>query len=367
MRIKYFFMINMLLLCYFSKAQKNNISVIAYYTGGNDIDSFAVDKLTHIIFSFCHLKENKLNVGNAADTAMIQRLVDLKKKYVNLKVMLSLGGWGGCASCSEVFSTAAGRKEFVKSVKKINNYFKTDGIDLDWEYPAISGYPDHRFSTDDKNNFTALVAQLRKKLGKKNEISFAAGGFKSFVETSIDWPKVMKKVNRVNLMTYDLVSGYSTVTGHHTPLYSTTQNPESVNNAVNLLQKKGVPKNKIIIGAAFYGRMWEAVEDTAFGLYQQGKFKAGVSHKDFTTFLATESGFVPYWDSTAQAPYLYNPLKKLFITYDDKKSVALKTTYTINNGLGGIMFWQLRDDTYTDGLLNAIDKAKEEYKAKEKE
>jgi chitinase len=367
MQIKYFFFISMLLFCSFSRAQKNDISVIAYYTGGNDIDSFAIEKLTHIIFSFCHLKQNKLNVANAADTAMIQRLAGLKQKYPGLKVMLSLGGWGGCASCSDVFSTATGRKEFAKSVKEINNYFKTDGIDLDWEYPAIAGYPDHKFSTDDKDNFTALVKQLRKKLGKKNEISFAAGGFKTFVETSVDWPKVMKKVNRVNLMTYDLVSGYSTVTGHHTPLYSTAQNPESVNNAVSMLQKKGVAKSKMVIGAAFYGRMWEGVADTSFGIYQQGKFKAGVSHKDFTTFLATEPDFIPYWDSTAQAPYLYNPLKKLFITYDDKKSVGLKTTYAINNDLGGIMFWELRDDAYKNGLLDAIDKAKKEYNEKDKE
>ncbi len=362
MRIKYFFFLHMLLLCSFCKAQKNNISVIAYYTGGNDIDSFAIEKLTHIIFSFCHLKENKLNVDNAADTAMIQRLVNLKKQYPKLKVMLSLGGWGGCATCSDVFSTAHGRKEFAQSVKEKNNYFKTDGIDLDWEYPAISGYPGHRFISNDKKNFTALVVQLRKKLGKKNEISFAAGGFKTFVENSIDWPKVMKKVNRVNLMTYDLVSGYSTITGHHTPLYSTLQNPESVNNAVSLLQKKGVAKNKIVIGAAFYARMWEAVEDTSSGLYRQGKFKASIANKDFTTFLATEPGFTSYWDSTAHAAYLYNSEKKLFITRDDKKSVGLKTTYAINNGLGGIMFWQLRDDTYNDGLLDAIDKAKKEYK-----
>ena len=344
------------------QAQKNNIDVIAYYTGGPDnIDSFATDKLTHIIFSFAHLKGNELNIKNAADSALIKKLVALKERNPKLKIMLSLGGWGGCQTCSEVFSTKHGRSEFAKSVKEINNYFGTDGLDLDWEYPAISGFPGHRFVPEDKTNFTALVIKLRKKLGKKNEISFAAGGFKSFVENSIEWKKVMKKVDRVNLMSYDLVSGFSTVTGHHTPLYSTTQNRESVDAGVNLMKQYGVPPKKIVIGAAFYGRVFENVADSLNGLYQQGSFKFGIPNKNFATMLSADSGFVSYWDSTAKAPYSYNADKKLFATYDNKRSINLKTKYVIDNNLGGIMFWQLREDPYDDGLLDAIDDVKDNY------
>ena len=347
----------------FCNAQKNDIDVIAYYTGGPDnIDSFAIDKLTHIIFSFAHLKGNELYIKNAADSALIKKLVGLKKRNPAIKIMLSLGGWGGCETCSDVFSTKEGRREFAKSVKEINNYFGTDGLDLDWEYPAISGFPGHRYVPEDRANFTSLVIKLRKKLGKKNEISFAAGGFKSFIDNSIEWNKVMKKVDRVNLMSYDLVSGFSTVTGHHTPLYSTSQNPESVDNGVTLLLRQGVPAKKIVIGAAFYGRMFENVQDSITGLYQQGKFKAGISHKNFSLMLSPDSGFVSHWDSTANASYLYNPGKNLFVTYDDKKSVGLKTKYVIDKSLGGIMFWQLRDDAYEGGLLEAIDDVKREYR-----
>ena len=34
--------------------------------------------------------------------------------------------------------------------------------------------------------------------------------------------------------------------------------------------------------------------------------------------------------------------------------IQLKTEYAIENGLGGIMFWQLRSDAEKDGLLDAI-------------
>jgi len=119
-------------------------------------------------------------------------LVSLKARNPKLKVLLSLGGWGGCESCSAVFSTAEGRALFVKSVAEVTTYFKTDGIDLDWEYPSIAGYPGHLYQEADRANFTALIQGLRSALGPKNELSFAAGGFKTYLDLSVDWKTVMR-------------------------------------------------------------------------------------------------------------------------------------------------------------------------------
>src|SRR3954471_16503082 len=111
-----------------NKAQ--SITVIAYYFGpAEQVDSFAAEKLTHIIFSFCHLKGNKLVVDKARDSLIIQKLVSLKSRNPQLKVLLSLGGWGGCETCSQVFSNEKGRTEFAQSVKDLTDYFHTDGID----------------------------------------------------------------------------------------------------------------------------------------------------------------------------------------------------------------------------------------------
>jgi chitinase len=222
---------------YFHLTQKKDISIIAYYVGGPNPDSFAIEKLTHIIFSFGHLKGNEFSIDDARDSAMIQKLVSFKARNPGLKVMLSLGGWGGCATCSDVFATKKGRKEFARSVKLVNDYFQTDGLDLDWEYPVVPGYPGHKYSLDDKKNFTALVKQVRKKIGKKNELSFAAGGHKRFIDSAIDWKPVMKKMDRVNLMSYDLVGGFAKVTGHHTPLYSAGPSGSAASGVEQLIAK----------------------------------------------------------------------------------------------------------------------------------
>ncbi|UKJ08884.1 glycoside hydrolase family 18 protein [Solitalea lacus] len=340
-------------------AQANKFQVIAYFFGGTEqAKTVPANKLTHVIFSFCHLKGNKLNVDKAADTATIQQLVALKKINPKLKVLLSLGGWGGCETCSNVFSTNEGRGEFAKSVKHLNDYFKTDGIDLDWEYPAIEGYPGHKYKPEDKANFTALVAELRKKLGKKQLITFATGGFQKCLEESIDWKGVISKVDYINLMSYDLVNGDSFVTGHHTALYSTQSQKESTDNAVSYLLKQGVPSSQIVIGAAFYGRVWENVPNVNNGLYQSGKFKYGLDYGKIVEEIPKQTDFVYYWDEIAKAPFYYSADKKLFLTYDDKKSIELKTKYVMDKKLGGIMFWEICNDAKTDGLLDKIDDVK---------
>lgn len=356
----YFFFL--LFIVQILKAQKanNNISVIAYYSGSaSNLDKFDVQKLTHIIYSFCHLKGNELAVDNAQGSATIKKMVALKEKNPQLKVIISLGGWGGCKTCSEVFSSDADRDAFATSVKMLLEKYNADGIDLDWEYPAILGFPGHRFVQEDRENFTQLIQQLRTTLGEKYEISFAAGGFKNYFDSSVEWNKVMPLVNRVNLMSYDLVNGYATVTGHHTPLYSTPQQQLSVDYGVRYLESLGVPSNKITIGAAFYARIFESGDSVNNGLYQSAKFKESIGYNKISSSLNEAKGYTYHWDSVSKAPYLYNAEKKLFATYDDATSIRLKTQYAIDNNLDGIMFWELSIDKPTNGLLDVIYKTKQ--------
>lgn len=334
---------------------KPDVAIIAYYSGDSTtFKKYPADKLTHIIYSFLHLKGNALAFDNPQDRATVKALVALKAKNPRLRIVLSLGGWGGCETCSQVFSTEQGRTEFALSVKEILAATRTDGIDLDWEYPAIVGFPGHRFAPEDRPNFTLLVRDLRKTLGNKYEISFAAGGYPEYLRKSVEWNAVMPLVNRVNLMSYDLVNGYSTTTGHHTPLYSTRQQVPSVDNGVRFLDSLGVDSRKIVIGAAFYARVFNGVDAAGNGLVQAGKFKKSVDYRYFSDSLSAAQGFVNYWDDLAKAPYAYNSRRQEFASFDDEKSVHLKTQYVMAKQLGGIMFWQLTGDKPQRGLLDTI-------------
>ncbi|MCR5889717.1 glycoside hydrolase family 18 protein [Hymenobacter sp. J193] len=336
-------------------APKPGFAIIAYYAGdATAFRPYPAEKLTHIIYSFLHLKGSSFAFDKPQDQATVAALVALKRQHPQLKVLLSLGGWGGCETCSEVFATDQGRSAFAASVKEVLTATHTDGIDLDWEYPAVAGPPGHRFTPEDRHNFTLLVQALRTTLGNRYEISFAAGGFREYLQHAVEWPAVMPLVDRVHLMSYDLVNGYSTTTGHHTPLYSTPQQVPSVDDGVRFLDSVGVAPGKVVIGAAFYARVFGGVPNRQQGLQQAGTFKQAVNYKDFADSLSAARGFAFYWDEVARAPYAYSAQRQEFATFDDAQSLRLKTRYAREKQLGGIMFWELTGDKPQGSLLKSL-------------
>lgn len=54
--------------------------------------------------------------------------------------------------------------------------------------------------------------------------------------------------------------------------------------------------------------------------------------------------YTRHYESTAVAPWLWNEEKKVFLSIEDEESMATKVDYVINNGLGGVMFWELAGD-----------------------
>lgn len=347
-------------ICLLSAAQTK---IIAYATGSAEtIKQFPVNKLTHIIYSFLKIQNDTLTFHNLNQQASLEQLVSLKKLYPQLKIMVSVGGWGGCSFCSDLFAKDEHRKKFAKTTVALFKQYGIDGLDLDWEYPAIEGYPGHRYVAADKENFTQLIKALRSEMGNDFLLTFAAGGFVKYLEESVDWDVVMPLVDFVNLMTYDLVGGYATVTGHHTLLQDYRPGQESTAKCVNRLLNKNVAAGKLIIGAAMYARVWDGVPDINHGLYQPGRFKQGVAYNDFKNYFSDTSGYKYYWDKKAKAPYQYNAAKKLFATFDDEGSIHEKTKFIRRKKLGGIMFWELVQDAKTGGLIDVMYKGLNEEK-----
>ena len=337
------------------KDKKPPFRVVAYFRGDiKEVEKYDYNKITHLIYCFMYLQGNKIGFKNEDSENTLKACLALKKKYPHLKVMVALGGWGGCETCSDVFSTEKGRQEFALSVKEILVRYQVDGIDIDWESPVLGGFKDHKASPADKQNFTALILTLRKTLLKKQEICFDANSFKEFIDQAIEWDKVMPHVDFVNLMTYGLPADKRGHTGHHTALYSSPYQQESIEKSILYLDSLKVPLKKLVIGAAFYSFVVKEVDSVNNGLGQRGKFKANVNYNKLVEEYTEKQGYTYFWDSIAQAPFLYNSTLKEFVTFDDKRSIAAKTKFALDKQLGGIMFWRLNGDTYNNGLLDAI-------------
>jgi chitinase len=346
----------LILLLLFILSCSNNTEikpqVIAYYAGDEkSIDEFNLDGVDQIIYSFLHLKGNKLAIDNKTDSLTLINVVNQKNKYPKLKVLVSLGGWGGCETCSDVFSSKEARMEFAISTADIIESFNADGIDLDWEYPGISGFPGHSYKPEDRENFTDLVIQLRRYMKKEDILSFAAGASNRFFKNSIEWDKVMPLVNNVNLMTYDFYGSGSTKTGHHTALSSSEFQDRSAKSSIEALINLGVNPKQIFIGGAFYIKTFKNVENINNGLNQNTEWNKSYNQINFED---VRSNFSFYWDSLANSPYAYDSINKIFATFDDHKSIKLKSKYALEKKLGGIMFWQLMNDKKQNGLLKTM-------------
>jgi chitinase len=345
-------------------------AIVGYvFPKGEVLAPQAVDatRLTRINYAFANIVHGRIVPGSPADAANFATLTALKQQNPALAVLISVGGWAWSGSFSDMALTPASRALFIHSVADFLTRYHLDGLDIDWEYPGQPG-AGHRFRPQDKRNFTLLLQELRARLTLLREqthhrgpylLTIAAGASAEFLQHT-DMAQVQRFVDTVNLMTYDYYEpGSDPLAGHHAPLFTDPQDPEKVSAdaSVRAFEQAGVPSAKLLLGVPFYGHIWSHVLDRDHGLYQPGK-AAPQSFAPYGLIASTmlHHGFTRYWDPTAAAPYLYDPEKQIFVSYEDPESLARKCGYVLENHLGGVMFWDYASDP-TGTLLNVIDTA----------
>ncbi|MBR3504483.1 MAG: glycoside hydrolase family 18 protein [Clostridia bacterium] len=298
------------------------------------------NRLTHINLAFGKVKDGLLDMRELTNIGEVARIRALNPK---LKFVLSVGGWGA-GGFSIMSRTAAGREAFAASCLREVEKYALDGIDIDWEYPCDNS-AEIDCDPSDKQNFTYLLRALRDALGEKRIVSIAAGAGNYFIEDT-EMDKVAAICDYVQIMTYDIRSGFQREAGHHTGLFTSPGDRlnGSVKASVDAFHAAGVPREKIVIGAAFYSRRWDGLPDVNHGLFQQAQTMGqyGPGYARLAEEFINKNGFTRYWDDDAKAPYLFNGSS--LISYDDPESIRLKCGYLRAEGLLGIMYWEHGSD-----------------------
>lgn len=309
------------------------------------------------------------------------QLRKLKAANPDLKILPSVGGWTLSTPFYGMAKNDARRAVFVESVVNfITKYDFFDGVDLDWEYPVIPGADAGYGSPEDRDAYTHLMRDLRAafdklsaETGRDYEITSAVGAAPDKI-AAVDYAEAHKYMDYIFIMSYDFAGAWENTTGHHTPLYGNQERNSGWNTAASVenMLAQGVPSEKVVIGAAMYGRGWTGTTNSnshapdLFPIYGNatgpatGTWEAGVyDFKDlYNKFIGSNgtgiNGFSVYYDEVAEAEYLWNPSTGEFISYDSPRSVAAKAQFVNDYGLGGFLSWEIDGDNGM--ILNAINK-----------
>ena len=283
--------------------------------------------MTHINYAFGHVT-NTFDGVRIDNEERLKSIVELKKENPALKVMLSVGGWGS-GRFSEMASDDRRRMAFAEDCRRVVEEFNLDGIDIDWEYPT-SNAAGISASDDDTANFTLLMRDLRKALGKKYLLTLASVGSAKYV----DFKAILKYINFVNIMAYDMGGAPK----HHTALYPSKNTNMSATDAVKAHADAGVPHNKLVLGMAFYGRGG----------------KNYPNFQDYNAIPATSDKYIECWDEDAKAPYLTDLRGNFVFGFENPRSLAGKCRYVLENGLKGAMYWDYDGDNKEGDLRKTV-------------
>jgi chitinase len=319
--------------------------------------------VTRLNYAFANIQDGRMVTGFAHDAENFAFLTALRKENPQLTILVSVGGWLWSGNFSDMALTKESRARFIDSAADFVAQYQLDGLDIDWEYPGLPGAT-QSFRPEDKQNFTALLGELRerfnreqKKSGRRLYLTIAAGASPDFL-THTEMDKVTRVLDTVNLMSYDYYEpGSGPITGHHAALFTNSKDPEKASGdaSVRAFEKAGVPAEKLVLGIPFYGRAWADVPATGNGLYQPGKPAPNAS-APFSLIASSmlSHGFERTWDPVSQVPTLYNPQTRVFVSYEDEQSIAAKCKYVQAMKLAGVMIWDLENDDPSGTLLKAI-------------
>ncbi|MEU3374740.1 glycoside hydrolase family 18 chitinase [Streptomyces sp. NPDC006711] len=349
------------------------------YQVKNIVTSGSASKLTHINYAFGNVTNGQCAIGDAyadyqktydasssvdgtADTwdqpvaGNINQLRELKKKYPNIKILWSFGGWTWSGGFGAAAANPAAFADSCYSLVKDPRWADVfDGIDIDWEYPNACGLS---CDTSGPAALKNLLAALRAKFGGSALVTAAvtADGSTGGKMDAADYGGAASYVDWYNVMTYDFFGAWDAKgpTAPHSPLTSYNGIPIAGFNTDAAIQKylgKGVPASKLNLGIGFYGRGWTGVTQDAPGGTATGP-APGTYEQGIEDYKVLKSS-CPVTGTIAGTAYAH--CGSNWWSYDTPSTITGKMSYVKNQGLRGAFFWEFSGDTSNGELISAID------------
>lgn len=345
--------------------------------GTPNFSTIQMHLVTHFYWAFSTIQNGACTTASRAgiDAVLAQR-----RRTPSLKVLRSIGGWGA-AGFSDVAATERSRRTFVAScVSAFITTGAVDGFDLDWEFPVSGGLSNIGYRPQDRENMNLLVDEFRSQLnayadthgrsrrdflvtaalpaGRWQDSGDNVHGAPYDVLRSFDLTTLGRTLDIINVMTYDMGTGYSPISMFNQPLYrhplDTSGDPNNSADAmVQLFKARGVPAKKITMGVEFTLQRGFLVTDTANnGLYRPWT-ATGCGQSTMANALVPGSTALVNWDPFVHSPYVWDPTTRRVCSFENAQSLNVRARYAKDQGLNGMFTWQLTGDA-ANSQLRAI-------------
>ncbi|MBI3175624.1 MAG: glycoside hydrolase family 18 protein [Chloroflexi bacterium] len=219
----------------------------------------------------------------------------MKAEY-GTRLHLTVGGWERSAGFASMTASSQIRARFIENLLAFAQDHQLNGVDFDWEFPQNDG---------EFENYIALLTEVK--------AAFTEHGLTVSVALSADNASTMDLsrfavVDRIHVMSYDRGNYHSTYNAAVEDLNTFTIN--------------GIPRKQLLLGVPFYGRTI-AEPHTAYS-YQE---IISLHHP-------------PVWVDEVDGIY-----------FNNVGTIGFKTCLVREESYGGIMIWELGQDTWDESSL----------------
>lgn len=320
---------------------------------------------THVVWQYAKLTHNGTMVepnDGWNDPIMWTRLANLKAERPDLKIFLSVGGWGGSDQFTIMVNQTIRMNAFARAAEEILHRYNLDGLEIDWDFPAERGSP-----PSDKQRFTDLLKTVRHEFDNEAELtgrnqlqlSIAMHPSPWRIGHSYEVPDLANYVDFITLATTELHGDWENTLGHQATLYSPTDDPtDSIDYMINWILNTTIPPGKLNMALPFYGRSLQLVDPTnthvgapTAGNAPGGEYLNTTGYLQYTEVCRiltahnetiTETGRLP----GGSAPYLVDGTR--WTSYDDPLSIRVKVDYCLQHKLGGVTVTSIDQDDFNN-------------------
>ncbi|MDO6583863.1 glycosyl hydrolase family 18 protein [Photobacterium sp. 2_MG-2023] len=375
--------------------QQNSGHVVATYVANwsnpASISQINGNNLTHILYAFLDICGPGQRAGHEAtctgkpdftlaennstiDKAFSAQFSELKTRFPHLKVLPSIGGWGGDGPFAPMSMNSTNRQVFVQAMVdylKANPAF--DGVDIDWEWPQ--NRTEGEAYADLMIDLRAAMDKLSAETSREYLVTSAIATAESYT-AKVNYQRAEPAMDLIFLMTYDFFGAWSSDNvGHHTAISAHSGNLAKgygfgAEDAVQNLLGLGMPAEKLVLGVAKYAKGWDGValnpQGSPFGGVATAGFPKAVNPWDVEgiatyTRISDEilgpdglgvNGFEIRFDPDCQCHYAWRGSDAAFVGFDHPADIIAKGQLATSKKLGGLFSWEYGQDN--GDLLNAM-------------